>query len=371
MAGAFQDLHQALLSPGASALVSSSDAASVAAPTITASLSLQLLHHRWVTLSPQLIKQLKHDSSHRNASPLPPVTGQDEFLGACPLSLICEEPPSPTTLPPPLPVEEQVTTIEELPPVNLMNVDKPPSLPQAYHPMTGAPLHSCSLVVIQSKGKKGKDKGKSKATAPAPEPARSLSPVIVPPVSAIREELSLPKKNLKRKCSTAAASSSEAGPSTQVTGSHPTHACSATAKAAHIPDIQTNTESAEAGPSVKKPCFSPEKAAKPKSSKPPKTAAPTPQDSNQMFCGCPKQQFLAAEPTQAQDPDVVGIPIDRHNSRVELENYHFGDLITAPDKFFDPVRYGHKNGTYGACSFHYTFYVHTPNVPTVQPWLYI
>ncbi|KAK0435984.1 hypothetical protein EV421DRAFT_1739849 [Armillaria borealis] len=339
-------------------------------------------------------RQLKCDSNCCNAPPLPPVTGQGEFLGAHPLSPVLEDAPAPMTPPPPLPVEEQLSAvIEELPPpVEPMDIDKPPSPPRAYHPMTRAPLHSHSLVIMslapdkpspsapkpshvsamhgnqgQSKGKKGKDKGKGKAAAPAPVPTHSPSPVVVPPIFTVHEEAPIPKKNLKRKHSTAAANTSEAGSSTQATSSCPTHACSATTKAAHIPDVQTNAESAKAGPLVKKPCFSLEKAAKPTSSKPPKTATPdpTPQDSNQMFCEHPKQQFLAAELTQAQDPDVMGIPIDRHNSCVELENYHFEDLITAPDKFFDPVHYGHKNGTYGACSSHYTFYIHAPDMLTV------
>ncbi|KAK0445257.1 hypothetical protein EV421DRAFT_1902721 [Armillaria borealis] len=295
------------------------------------------------------------------------------------------------TPPPPLPVEERLSIVIEQspPPVDLMDVDEPPSPPRVYHPVTGVPLHSCSLVIIspapdepsspaptpsqaqaskrgsqgQSTGKKGKDKGKGKATAPAPVPARSPSPIVVPPVSAVREEPLFPKKNLKRKCSTAATNTSEAGPSTQATSSRPTRACSATAKAARIPDIHTNAESAKAGPSVKKPCFSHEKAATSKSSKPPVTVAPdpAPQDSNWMFCGCLKQQFLAAELTQAQDPKVAGIPIDKHNSCPELENYHFKDLITAPDEFFDPVRYGHKNSTYGARSSRYAFYACAPD----------
>ncbi|PBK59242.1 hypothetical protein ARMSODRAFT_1027592 [Armillaria solidipes] len=128
-------------------------------------------------------------------------------------------------------------------------------------------------------------------------------------------------------------------------------------------DAQTDNESVKAGLLVKKPYFSPEKAAKPKSFKLPTTATPdlASQDSNRMFCGRLKQQFLAVELTQVQDPKVTGIPIDRHNSCPELENYHFEDLITAPDEFFDPVRYGHKNGTYGARSSHYTFYARAPD----------
>ncbi|KAK0437783.1 hypothetical protein EV421DRAFT_1906983 [Armillaria borealis] len=155
----------------------------------------------------------------------------------------------------------------------------------------------------------------------APQLLTMSAPVIVPPVSAAREEPPLPKKNLKRKCFTAATNTSEAGPSTQATSSHPTHACSATAKAACIPDTLTDAESAKAGPSVKKPCFSLEKA----------------------------------------DPEITGVPIDRHNSRPKLENYHFEDLITVPDKFFDLVCYSHKNGIYGAHSSHYAFYACAPD----------
>ncbi|PBK58701.1 hypothetical protein ARMSODRAFT_983620 [Armillaria solidipes] len=398
MASAFQDLHQALLSPGASALVSSSGIAGITAPNITTTApppgnaepsdnKLDLIES-----SPRsTCRRLKQDLSHRNVPPLPPVTGQGAFLGARPLSPIREEAPVPTMPPPPLPVEERLSIVVEQspPPVNLMDVDAPPSPPQAYHLMTGAPLHSRSLVVMslapdepsppafepskapspkrggqsKPKGAKSKAKGKGKAVVPIPEPAHSPMPPPVPQTSAARDEPPLPKKNLKRKRSTAAANTSEAVPSTQVTSSHPTHARSATAKAARIPDAQTDTESAMAGPSVKKPRFSPEKAAKSKSFKLSMTAAPNPapQDSNRMFRGRPKQQFLAAELTQVQDPEVAGIPIDRHNSHPKLENYHFEDLITAPDEFFDPVRYGHKNGTYGARSSRYAFYAHAPD----------
>ncbi|KAK0435982.1 hypothetical protein EV421DRAFT_1908267 [Armillaria borealis] len=379
MAGAFQDLHQALLSPGATA------------PPLLGNTEPSEDNLDLIESSPRSTRRrLKRDLSHRNVPPLPPVTGQGNFLGARPLSPVREEAPAPTTPPPPLPVEEQLSIIVEQspPPVDLMDVNAPPSPPRAYHPMTGAPLHSCSLVVMspapdepsppspvpshapskcgnqgQAKGKKGKDKGKGKATAAGPAPAHSPLPVVVPPVSAAREEPPLPKKSLKRKRSTAAVTTSEAGPSTQATSSHPTHARSATAKAARIPDIQTDAKSAKASPLVKKPHFSQEKAVTSKSSKPPVTitADSTPQDSNRMFCGRLKQQFLAAELTQAQDPEVAGIPIDRHNSHPELENYHFEDLITAPDEFFDPVCYGHKNSTYGAHSSRYAFYAHAPD----------
>ncbi|SJL18908.1 uncharacterized protein ARMOST_22510 [Armillaria ostoyae] len=378
MAGAFQDLRQALLSPGASALVSGSGAAGIAAPTITASFVFSAAPPPPGNAEPPVNNVDLVKSSPRS-------TRQGAFLGAHPLSPICEEAPAPMTPPPSLPVEEQLSIVVEQspPPVDLMDVDAPPSPPRAYHPMTGAPLHSRSLVVMspapdepsllpasskapppkrgnqgKSKGAKGKAKGKGKA-----EPARSPTPPPVPPTSAARDKPPLPKKNLKRKRPATQAVASEAGPSIVASGSRPTRARSAMAKAARIPDAQTNDESAKAGPSVKKPRFSPEKAAKPKSFKLPTTVAPdpAPQDSNRMFRGCPKQQFLAAELTQAQDPEVAGISIDRHNSRPELENYHFEDLITVPDEFFDPVRYGHKNGTYGARSSRYAFYARAPD----------
>ncbi|PBK60836.1 hypothetical protein ARMSODRAFT_1026114 [Armillaria solidipes] len=390
MAGAVQDLRQALLSPGTSALVSTApNLTSIAPPprdTESPTDKVDLTES-----SPRSTRRrLKCDSNCRNAPPLPPVTGQGEFLGTRALSPVLEDAPAPMTPPPPLPVEEPLSTVvEELPPpVDPMEIDEPPSPPRAYHPMTGAPLHSRSLVVMspapdepsppapepskapskrdnqgKPKGKKGKDKGKSKFVVPVPEPARTPTPPIILPTSAARAEPPLPKKDLKRKRPAAQAATSEAGPSTQATSSRPTRARSATAKAAHIPEVQTDADSERAGPSVKKPRFSPEKVAKRKPSQPIMIAAPEPalQDSNRMFHGHPKQQFLAAELTQAQDPDVAGIPIDRHNSHVELENYHFEDLITAPDEFFDPVRYGYKNGTYGARSSRYAFYARAPD----------
>ncbi|SJL07107.1 uncharacterized protein ARMOST_10450 [Armillaria ostoyae] len=396
MASAFQDLRQALLSPGASTLVSGSGAASSATPNLM-STALPPGNTEPPVDKADLVesslrftrRRLQRNLQRRHAPPLPPVTGQGEFLGVHPLSPMHEEAPAPMMPPPPLPVEEPLSiVVEELPPpAEPMEVDEPPSLPRAYHPMTGAPLYSCSLVITspaldepspptlepsqapskrsnqgKPKGKKGKDKGKGKAPAPIPEPARSPMLPIILPTSAARAEPPLPKKDLKRKRPATQAAASEAGPS-QATSSRPTRARSATAKAARIPEVQTDADSERAGPSVKKPRFSPEKVAKRKSSQPIVTAAPepAPQDSNRMFHGRPKQQFLAAELTQAQDPNVAGIPIDRHNSRVELENYHFKDLITAPDEFFDPVRYGYKNGTYGARSSHYAFYACAPD----------
>ncbi|KAK0437055.1 hypothetical protein EV421DRAFT_1739255 [Armillaria borealis] len=330
MAGAFQDLCQALLSPGASTLAPISGAASTTMPNITTIAPSPLPPGNTAPLVDKvdLVKsslcstrrRLKHDSNCRNVPPLPPITGQVV------MSLAPDEPSPPASEP-----------------------SKAPS------PKRGGQS--------KPKGAKSKAKGKGKAVVPVPEPARSPMPLPAPQTSTAHEEPPFPKKNLKRKHPTAAVDTSEPGPSTQVTGSRPTHAHSATAKAARIPEVQTDMESARSGPSIKKPRFSPEKVAKHKSSQPVTAAAPdpTPQDSNRMFHGRPKQQFFTAELTQAQDPEVTGIPINRHNSRPELENYHFKDLITAPDEFFDPVRYGHKNGTYGACSSRYAFYVHAPD----------
>ncbi|PBK87893.1 hypothetical protein ARMGADRAFT_1085228 [Armillaria gallica] len=255
-----------------------------------------------------------------------------------------KEPAAPMTLPPSLPEEEQLSTIvEELPhPGDFMDVDVLPSPPRVYHLVTGTLLHSCSLVVCSSspeaspsnhgneiqqckKRKKKKAKGKGKAVV--------LSPVLSPPPvttpSAHEEPPSLPKKVLKRKHTPSKTAPSEPGPSKL------THARVATPTAAVIP---SNAEASNAvHPTVKKPCFSPKKASKKKSShKTTKSAvSDAPPDSNQMFLGRPKQQYLAAELTQAQDPDQE---------------------VTAPNKFFDPVCYSHKNGTYGAHSSCYAYY---------------
>ncbi len=99
-----------------------------------------------------------------------------------------------------------------------------------------------------------------------------------------------------------------------VAPSGPTRSSVAASKAAAI--SSTAGGSGIAGPSVKKPHFSPKKVSKKASHKTTKSAASgASQGSNWMFSGCPKQQFLAAELTHAQDPDQEGVPIDRHNSR--------------------------------------------------------
>lgn len=106
-------------------------------------------------------------------------------------------------LPLPLPEEEQSSAIvEELSSsVNFMNMDAPPSPPRVYHLVTGALLHSCSLVMHsplpeasppvskpmetsasaggskgQLKGKQTKNKGKGKVTASNPPPTCTPSP---------------------------------------------------------------------------------------------------------------------------------------------------------------------------------------------------
>lgn len=127
-----------------------------------------------------------------------------------------EEPAAPMTLPPPLPEEEQLSTIfEELPSsVNFMEVDAPPSPPRVYHLVTGTLLHSCSLVMHSpspeaspsycgnklqqhEKKKKKKVKGKGKAVALSPEPSSPLSllPLLTLPFPLLmRSHLLLPKR---------------------------------------------------------------------------------------------------------------------------------------------------------------------------------
>ncbi|PBK82080.1 hypothetical protein ARMGADRAFT_1038859 [Armillaria gallica] len=403
MASSIQDLCQALLTPGSGVGLHSSDSAGATA-SATNNITSQCSPTARVTppsrampLNPLLSGTTEHPLDkfnipgsscfmrwqpnpllqHYPASPLPPVSGQGDFASIPPLLFVHEEPTAPMTPPPPLPEEEQPSTIvEELPsPGNFMDVDAPPSPPRIYHLVTSTPLHSGSLVVhspspkvlpsncgdeIQQckKRKKKKAKGKGKAVVLSPEP----SP---PPVAATSADIatslsceeppSLPKKVLKRKHAPSKTVPSEPGPSKL------THARVATPTAAVIP---SDAEASDAVcPTIKKPWFSPKKASKKKSSHrtTKSTVSDAPQDSNWMFLGYPKQQYLAAELTQAQNPGQEGIPINRHNSCTELENYCFKDLVTSSDEFFDPVYYGHKNSTYCACSLCYAYYMHAPD----------
>ncbi|PBK95932.1 hypothetical protein ARMGADRAFT_1028180 [Armillaria gallica] len=264
--------------------------------------------------------------------PLPPVSGQGGFAE--------EEWPS--------------TIVEELPPPgDSIDVDVVPSPPRVYHLVTGTPLHSCSLVVCspspkaspsnhgdeiqqREKQKKKKAKGKGKAVVLSPEPSPPVTAASANIATSLSHEEppSPPKKVLKRKCAPSKTVPSEPGPSKL------TCARVATPTTAVIP---SDAEASDAiRPSIKKPCFSPKKASKKKSScKTTKSAiSDTLPDSNRMFLGCPKQQYLAAELTQAQDP---------------------GQEVTVPNKFFDPVHYSHKNGTYGAHSLRYAYYAHAPD----------
>ncbi len=245
--------------------------------------------------------------------------------------------------------------IEELPPpTDFMDVDVPLSPPRVYHPVTGTPLCSGSLVVhspspeasppvskpaeasasadgikVPPKKKKTKNKGKGKVTAPDPVLARTPSPPAIVATSSAQEEPPPQKKKaLKRKCAPDAVAPSEPG------SSRPTGSSVTASKAAAFPS--TAGGSRIAGPSVKKPHFSPKKVSKKASPKTTKAAtSDTLPGSNRMFPGHPKQQFLATELTRAQDSDHEGIPIDRHNSRTELKDYHFKDLVMAPNEFFE------------------------------------
>ncbi|PBK84297.1 hypothetical protein ARMGADRAFT_1088537 [Armillaria gallica] len=376
MASSIQDLHQALLTPGSSVGLCSSDSAGVIA---LATNNITTPPSKAAPLDPLPLGTTRHpldkfdiprSSSRSTPPPLPPVLGQGDFAGVRPLSPMCEEPAAPMMLPPPLPEEEQPSTIVEKlpPPGDSMDVDTLPSPPRVYHLVTSTLLHSCSLVVrspspevlpsnhgdkIQQckKRKKKKAKGKGKAVVlspePSPPPVAATSANIATSLS--REEPpSPPKRVLKRKHAPSKTVPSEPGPSKL------TCARVATPTAAVIPsDAEASNTVC---PTVKKPCFSPKKASKKKSSRKTTKSAisNTPPDSNQMFLGHHKQQYLAAKLTQAQDPGQVGIPIDRHNSLAKLENYQFEDLVTAPNEFFDPVCYGHKNSTYGARSLCYT-----------------
>ncbi|PBK94563.1 hypothetical protein ARMGADRAFT_1028978 [Armillaria gallica] len=371
MASFIQDLRQVLLTPGSGmGLCTSEYYYKLVIPFCQSYLCHQVLLSTLWTLQPNPLLQ------HHQAPPLPPILRQGNFAGVCPLSPVDEAPPTPMTLPPPLPEEDQVSAfMEELPPpTNFMDVDAPPSPPRVYHLVTGTPLPSCSLVMhlplpeaspspcgdgIQQherrKKKKVKGKGKAVAHSPKPSPPTVTATLADIAASSVYEAPpSLPKKVPKQKRAPEKTAPSVSGPSKS------THASVAASKSAAIPS--TSNGSVAAGHAIKKPWFSLKKASKKASRKATKSAtSATPQDSNQMFLGCPKQQFLATELTQAQVPDQEGIPIDRHNSRTKLEDFHFKDLITVPDKFFDPVRYSHKNGTYGAHSSRYAYYTHAPN----------
>ncbi len=183
----------------------------------------------------------------------------------------------PATLPPPLPEEDQMSAfIKELPPpTDFMDVDALPSPPRVYHPVTGAPLHSCSLVMhlpspeaspsvskpmeasasadgveVPLKEKKTKNKGKGKVAVPNPVTNHTPSPPTVIATSSAREEPPPQKRKvLKRKCAPKAVVPSEPG-SFKLT-------CSSVAasKAAAIPS--TARGSGIAGPSVKSLAFLP------------------------------------------------------------------------------------------------------------------
>ncbi|PBK94575.1 hypothetical protein ARMGADRAFT_1028988 [Armillaria gallica] len=198
-----------------------------------------------------------------------------------------------------------------------MDVDAPPSPPRVYHLVT--------------EKKKAKGKGKAVVLSPEPSPPVAATSANITTSLSHEEPPSPPKKVLKRKRAPSKTIPSEPGPS------KPTRARVATPAAAVIPSDAEASDIIR--PSVKKPRFSPKKASKKKSSRKTTKSAisDAPPDSNRMFLGHPKQQYLAAELTQAQDPGQEGIPIDRHNSCAELENYRFEDLVTAPNEFFDSL----------------------------------
>ncbi|PBK99299.1 hypothetical protein ARMGADRAFT_1074178 [Armillaria gallica] len=371
MASSIQDLCQALLTPGSGVGLCGSDSAGATAPATN---NITTPPKKTAPLDPPPLGPTGHPLDIFDI-PRSSLRSTCNFAGVPSLSPVRKEPAAPMTLPPPLPEEEQPSTIiEKLPPPgDSMDVDALPSPPRVYHLVTSTPLHSRSLVVHSSspeaspsnhgnkiqqheKWKKKKAKGKSKAVVLSPEPSPPVAAASANIATSLsREEPPSPKKVLKRKRTPSKTVPSEPGPSKL------TRARVAAPTAAVIP---SDAEASDAiCPTIKKPRFSPKKASKKKSShKTTKSAiSDVPPDSNQMFLGHPKQQYLAAELTQAQDPGQEGIPINRHNSRAKLENFRFKDLVTAPDEFFDPVCYGHKNGTCSARSLHYAYYVHAPD----------
>ncbi len=171
-------------------------------------------------------------------------------------------------------------------------------------------------------------KAKGKIAVLDPVPAHTPSPSTVVATSSAQEEPPQKKKALKRKHAPEVVAPSEPG------SSKLTHSSVTASKAPVIPSATGS--SGIAGPSVKKPQFSPKKASKEASHKTMKSATSDAlQGSNWMFPGCPKQQFLATELTRAQDSDHKGIPINRHNSHAMLKDYCFKDLVTVPNKFFE------------------------------------
>ncbi|PBL01514.1 hypothetical protein ARMGADRAFT_1073797 [Armillaria gallica] len=149
MARSIQDLCQALLTAGSSVGLHVSGPAGAVAPAA----NITTPQPRAMPLDPLLLGTTKHPLDNFDipspAPPLPPVSGQGDFAGAQLLSPIREEPATPMMLPPPLPEEEQSSAIvkELSPSVNFMDVDAPPSPPRVNHSVTGAPLHSHSLVM--------------------------------------------------------------------------------------------------------------------------------------------------------------------------------------------------------------------------------
>ncbi|PBK97948.1 hypothetical protein ARMGADRAFT_1027331 [Armillaria gallica] len=356
IASSIQDLCQALLNPGSGVGLHGSDSTGTTAPATNniTTPSSKAAPLDVLCSEPSLSGPTGHPLDICcPVPPLPPILGQGDFAGVQPLSPVHKAPAAPTTPPPPLPEEEQPSTIvEELPPPgDSMDVDAPPSPPRVYHLVTDTLLHSRSLVVCspspeaspsncgdkiqqrkKQKKKKAKGKGKAVVLSPKPSPPVTAASANITTSLSHEEPPSPLKKVLKRKHAPLKTVPSEPGPFKS------TYARVATPTTAVIP---SDTEASNAiCPTIKKPHFSPKKASKKKSSH--KTTKSTISDalpdSNWMFLGHPKQQYLAAELTQAQDPGQEGIPIDRHNSCAELENYQFGNLVTVPDEFSEATR---------------------------------
>ncbi|PBK85150.1 hypothetical protein ARMGADRAFT_1036633 [Armillaria gallica] len=189
-----------------------------------------------------------------------------------------------------LPCWDKVSAfIEKLPsPTDFMNVDALLLPLRVYHPVTGAPLHSRSLVVHSPL-----PKASSPVSKPVEASASASGNKSQPKEKMMKNKGKKKKKTLKRKHAPGATAPSEPGPSKLT--------CTSAANGSVV-----------TGPSIKKPWFSPKKAFKRKAS-----------------CKTMK-----------------------HNSCTELKDFHFEDLIMVSNKFFN-----HKNGTYGAHSSCYTYYV--------------
>ncbi|KAK0436474.1 uncharacterized protein EV420DRAFT_1652513 [Desarmillaria tabescens] len=353
----------------------------------------------------------RHRLHSQARPPLPPVVGEGEFSVAPvppasrgvvstlrpqePLFFPSSEeedghrPPSTSPPPPPPTFDDVGNPFDDMPVVDGVRVPSPELIYNAvsgdlvddHNFDVGSPVTEIPKRTTHAKGKakamasSSKKRGKKgvvqKANIPPVTPPRDEDSAPSPPpsvrirTSSARCPVALPSPEpvagpshlSKRKKQSQAAT-----PSTPLAEISPPHvpltrSCAAATKAAILPSIvklpeESGSDSDDDAPPRKKRRVS--EAKKEKKKKALHAKEPAKKRGRK-----PDARYMLSEPGAD-----TGVVVSHHStSRAELEVLTFDDLHEGPAAFFKPVRYGDKNGTFGARSDPFPYFAQAPGVP--------